>query len=312
MRRAMSLGLLAVGLLCEATVVAGTTAEPEFGAYWHDGKAELDGYQVAVERYGHTRHGRAVAIYVTEPFSRSKHVKLDDPSTAPGGAVDVLKLNLVRDFQTGIYDYHTIVSLFASSADFTPIKLAFSSSEWCGQVYEELNAWGSKLSQRVSSYFEGESSERALEIPAGGVQEDALFILLRGLRGPFLQPGEKRSVPFLASPFYRRLAHRPAAWATATIERLVGAEAITVPGGAFTTDVFVVRPSDGRQGRFHVERPYPHRIVKWVWKPAATAGPLGGMDAAELTGSTRLEYWKTHDPGDEKYLESLGMEPAVE
>ncbi len=325
MRRAVSLGLLAGVLLygagavsCGAeaplygaTAVARTAADPEFGAYWHDGKAELDGYRLTVERYGHPRRGRAVAVYVTEPFSRSKHVKLDDPAKAPGDALDVLKLNLVRDFQTGIYDYHAIVSLFANVTDFAPVKIAFSSSEWCGQVYEELNASGSKLSQRVSSYFEGESSERALEIPAGGVQEDHLFILLRGLRGPYLKPGETRTVPFLASPFYRRLAHRPAVWATAAIERLARAETIAVPAGTFSTDIFVVRPSDGREGRFYVERPYPHRIVRWVWKSGATARPLGGTDAAELTGSTRLEYWRTHDPGDEKYLERLGLAPAV-
>jgi hypothetical protein len=304
-------GLLAGFLLHGTTALASVTADPEFGAYWHDGKAELDGYQLTVERYGHPRRGRAVAIYVTEPFSRSRHVKPDDPARTPGDALDVLKLNLVRDFQTGIYDYHTMLSLFASGQDFTPLKLAFSSSEWCGQVYEELEASGSKLSQRVSSYFEGESSTRALENPVGGVQEDNLFILLRGLRGPLLAPGEKRTLPFLASPFHRRLAHRPAVWANATIERLAQPEAIRVPAGSFATDVFVVRPADGREGRFHVERSYPHRIVRWQWKSNSAVSPLGGTDAAELTGSTRLEYWKTHDPGDEKYLERIGLAPGV-
>ena len=51
-------------------------------------------------------------IYVTEPFSRSRHVKLDDASKDPADVLDVLKLNLERHFQTGIYDYRTMVSLF--------------------------------------------------------------------------------------------------------------------------------------------------------------------------------------------------------
>ncbi len=311
MRRRLLRSLAGALLLHCATGPVCAAPDPEFGAYWHDGKAELDGYRLTVERYGHTRRGRAVAIYVTEPFSHVKHVKLDDRSRSASDAVEVLKLNLVRDFQTGIYDYHTVVSLFTSSADFVPLKIAFSSSEWCGQVYEELNSSGAKLSQRVSSYFEGESAERELENPAGGVQEDNLFILLRGLRGPYLKPGEKRSVPFLPSPFHRRLTHRTARWATATIERLARAEQLTVPAGSFTADVYVVRSPDGREGRFFVESPYPHRIVRWSWKPAANASPLGGTDRAELTGSTRLEYWRTHDPGDEKYLERLGLRPAV-
>ena len=28
-------------------------------------------------------------------------------------------------------------------------------------------------------------------------------------------------------------------------------------------------------------------------------------------GSTRLEYWETHDPGDEEYFERIGLQPAV-
>ena len=243
-------------------------ADPAFGTYWHDGKAELNGYRLTVERYGHPRQGRGVAIYVTEPFSRSRHVKLDDPAKAAGDAQDVLKLNLVRDFQTGIYDYHTILSLFADTETFTPLKTAFSSSEWCGQIYEELNARGAKLSQRLASYFEGESAEHGLDLPAGGMQEDDLFILLRGLRGAYLRPGEKRTVPFLASPFYRRLAHQPTAWTTATIERRAQPEVVRVPAGSFSVDVFDVRPADGRAGRFDVERAYPHLIVRWSWKPA--------------------------------------------
>lgn len=289
--------------------VAAPTAAPEFGSWWHDGKAELDGYRYTVQRYGHERSGRAVAVYVTEPFSRARHVKLDDPARAPDDAVDVLKLNLMRDFQTGIYDYHTMLSLFATSSDFTPLKIAFTSSEWCGQVSEELHVIGRQLRQRVASYFEGESIQQPLPLPAGGVQEDALFIVLRGLRGAYLRPGESRAVPFLASPFHRRLAHRPAVWGRATIERLAAPVTVSVPAGTFECDVYSVQPSDGRRGRFEIERAWPHRIVRWRWQPAADAPALGGTDAAELTGSLRLEYWRTHDPGDERLLERLGISP---
>ena len=149
MRRTILLGVLAACLAGAAAPLPCAAGDPPFDAYWRDGKAELDGYRLTVERYGHTRHGRAVAIYVTEPFSRSKHVKLDDASKNPGDALDVLKLNLVRDFQTGVYDYHTILSLFANEADFAPVKVAFSSSEWCGQVYEELNVSGSASGRRA-------------------------------------------------------------------------------------------------------------------------------------------------------------------
>lgn len=308
--RVMGLALPAV-LLLVLSPSPTEAADPGFDVYWHDGKAELDGYRYTIVRYGHARTGRAVAIYVTEPFSRSRHVKLDRPSRILGDSLDVLKLNLVRDFQTGIYDYHTMVSLFANSADFAPLKVAFTSSEWCGQVYEELNRSGATLSQRVSSYFDGEAAERTLEIPAGGVLEDELFIKLRGLRAPFLSAGASRTVPFLASPFYRRLSHREPAWTTARIERLARPETVAVPAGSFATDVYVVRPGDGREGRFHLERAHPHRIVKWEWKPAAPGGRGEGLDSGELTGSERLEYWRLNRPGDESYLGRIGVAPGV-
>jgi hypothetical protein len=298
-------------LLGVASFRPGWGAEPGFDATWRDGKAELDGYRYTVTRYGQARTGRAVAIYVTEPFSRSRHVKLDRPARIPGDSLDVLKLNLVRDFQTGIYDYHTLLTLFATTADFTPVKVAFTGSEWCGLVYEELNRSGATLTQRVSSYFDGESTERTLGIPAGGVLEDELFILLRGLRAPYLSAGASRTVPFLASPFHRRLAHREATWTTARIDHLARAETVVVPGGRFVTDVYVVRTGDGREGRFHIEHPHPHRILKWAWRPATPGGRGEGMDSGELTGSERLEYWRLNRPGDESYLGRIGLSPGV-
>ena len=291
-------------------------ARADFDARWHDGRAEVDGYRLSVERYGAPRVGRGVLIYVTEPFNLSKHVKVDDPTRDAADTIDVLKLNLVRHFQTGVYDYSTMVSLFTRSSDFAPVKISFTSAEWCGQIYEELNFDGPHLAERLSSYFENESSERTLDAPAGGIEEDDLFILLRGLREEFLAPGQKRTVRFLASPFYRRLTHQPLEWSTATIERLGSPDKVRVPAGTFETWAYVVKPADGREGRFDIERDDPHRVIRWTWAapPSAGSGPAhfqGGTDRGEMTGSSRLQYWKLHDPGDEKTLDLLGLQPAV-
>src|SRR5437867_10830625 len=62
---------------------AARAARADFDAVWHAGRAEVDGYRLTVERYGHPRSGRGVLVYVTEPFSRSRHVKVDDPSANP-------------------------------------------------------------------------------------------------------------------------------------------------------------------------------------------------------------------------------------
>jgi hypothetical protein len=306
---------LGIGRLSEGrdpTQGARAAAEtmPAFGSYWHDGKAELDGYRYALTRYGQRRTGQAVAVYVTEPFSKSENVKLDDPSRNPGDAVDVLKLNLVRDFQTGIYDYNTMTSLFVRSADFEPVKVSFVSTEWCGNVYEELALDPGHVSQRILSYFENESASRAVARPRGGLLEEELFVRLRGLNGAFLRPGERRAVPFLAGAFRRRLTHKPLKWGQAVIQRSASTQTVSVPAGRFQADVYSVRVAGGPEGLFYVESRYPHRIVRWEWKHAPTVANQDADDTGELAGSARLEYWKLHNPGDERYLSRLGLRPG--
>lgn len=275
---------------------------PDFSSHWHDGKAELNGYKLTVSRYGQNRDGHAVLIYVTEPFSESKRVKVDDPSKNPSDAVDVLKLNAVRDFQTGIYDYNTMVSVFARSSDFSPLKVSFSSAEWCGHVYEELLFHSKKITGHYYSYFEGESGPRSLENKPDGILEDNLLLVLRGLRGAFMEQGQSRTVSFLPSAYHGRLSHEPPAWTTATIARSARTSLVEVPSGEFETIVYTLNIADGRTGKFYVEQAYPHRVVRWELFPDV---------AAEMTGSTRTKYWQLHDNGEEERLKKLGISPLV-
>jgi len=56
-----SAGLFLIALLGAAAGATPTArapaVDPPFGSYWHDGKAELDGYRYAVTRYGQLRRG---------------------------------------------------------------------------------------------------------------------------------------------------------------------------------------------------------------------------------------------------------------
>lgn len=284
------------------SIASAFAADPDFDSYWRDGKAELNGYRITVSRYGEERHGQAVATYVTEPFSESKRVKVDDPTKNPSDVIDVLKLNLVRDFQTGIYDYNTMVSVFARTTDFSPVKISFSSAEWCGQVYEELLFYPGKVTGQYFSYFEGESGARNLDVPKHAVAEDNLFILLRGLRGQFLRTGEKGRFQLLPSVYFGRLAHKPPTWTAAELT-CAGDLVVDVPAGTFNAILYKLKTTDGREGQFFVEKAYPHRIVRWELLPDVSA---------ELTGTARLEYWKLHDNGDEKYLKQLGLKSTME
>ena len=305
---------LATAVLAWAAPVS---TAPTFESHWQDGQAELDGYRYTVTRYGQPRRGTAVMVFVTEPFSEAKRVKVDDPNANPKDTFEALKLNFIRDFQTGIYDYNTMTSVFVRSRDFSPAKISFSSAEWCGHVYEEMLFGPRDIADRYTSYFEDESAERRIPLTKEGVAEEELFIRLRSLRGEWLRPGERRTIPFLPSAFCRRLTHRPLHWTTASIERSPGSEVVAVPAGRFAASLYKVATEDGRACRIWIETSYPHRILRWEWSPrvkqrvAGHWSPAEGLDAGELTGSARLPYWRLHEVGDEKYLKDLGLTAGV-
>ncbi|NQU10072.1 hypothetical protein HQ590_04735 [bacterium] len=285
-------------LLLAGGLAAARAADPSFESHWRDGRAELDGYRLSVSRYGQPREATAALIYVTEPFSRSRRVKLDHPERDPEDAVEVLKLNLVRRFQTGIYDYHTMVSAFFRTDDFRPLKVTFSSAEWCGHVFERLLFFPRRVTATYQSYFQGETGHRQVGHPRNGLTEDALWVVLRGLRGDFLRPGQQQTVPFLPGPYPRRLAHQPLAWTEATITRSLTTAELSVPAGTFAASTYDIRLANGRTGQFWVEAAYPHRILRWELEPDLRA---------DLTGTQRLPYWRHHQNGDERFLEELGL-----
>jgi hypothetical protein len=192
--------------------------------------------------------------------------------------------------------------VFSRSSDFEPVKITFTSAEWCGQVYTEMLFDPSSIRLRHFSYFEDESGDRSLRAPDDLVSEDNLFVLLRGLRGEYLKPGESRSVDYLPGVFFSRLTHKEMNITRAEITRRQDPERVEVPAGAFDVIVYEVS-SNGRSGVFYIESVYPHRIVRWQLSPDVSG---------ELTGSKRLKYWELNREGDEKYLKDLGLTPAVE
>jgi hypothetical protein len=298
----MRIELIAMLLAVTALTVAPgpAAAEKDFGSWWYDGKAELNGYSLEISRYGQTRTGHGVMIYVTEPFSESRRVKVNDHTKNPADTFGAFKLNLVRDFQTGIYDYNTMVSIFVRDSNFEPVKVSFTSAEWCGHVYAELVFEEDRVRGNYFSYFEGESGVVDIAYPRGGVTEDNLFILLRGLRDDYLQPGESRTVDYLPGVFYSRLAHNETEWTSARISRASVTEMVAVVAGEFEAIVYTIDIDGDRDGTFYIEAAYPHRIVKWSLLPDIKG---------ELAGSARLAYWGLNGEGQESYLEEIGLGP---
>ena len=155
---------------------------PGFWKHWGDGQAEVAIYELTTERYGETRSGYAVSIVVTEPWNVIKQVK-SDRSAGPD-IIPALKLNLIRHFQTGVYDYHTMTSAFMALqphqriANHGALKSTFSAQEWCGQAFQVLIFGPNETSSQYHSYFE--SSPGGKQKTEALVSEDFLWLLARG------------------------------------------------------------------------------------------------------------------------------------
>ncbi len=271
-----------------------------FWEHWGDGRAEIDAYALVTPRYGELRTGRAVLVFVTEDFTDAQRVKSD------GGHEDeypVLKLNEMRDFQTGIYDYSVMTSSFVRidgrGTPGVPVKVSMSMQDWCGHVWEQILPRGDALAFTGHSYFDGEADDqRSLPIPRGGVLLDALPIFVRGVTGPVVAPGESVELPVLPTLMSGRFAHEPVAWTTAVVRRAKEIRPIEVPAGRFDVFEVTTEVKGGAATTWQIESAWPHRIVRW----SNSEG-----ERAELIGSQRVPYWELNAPGNEAKLAELGL-----
>jgi hypothetical protein len=293
---------VAIILFCLATVTSSLLAD-DFWSHWGDGKAEINAYQLTQPRYGAKRSGKAVLIFVAEEMSDSLRVKADPGKHPPSDVYPVMKLNSVRRFQTGIYDYDVMTSVFSRVAPSWPLaKVSFSSREWCGHVYHQLLFRGGRIEGTFHSYFDGEADGKEdLSVQPGGIVEDALPILLRGLWKWEMNPGESRTLPYLPSLLRTRLDHKPLAWGRAVLSRGVSATKVSVPAGSFTVVTWTVVQEGGPTVTYAIEAAPPFRLVRWS---------VDTGEEAFLLGSARLAYWKLNAPGGEVHLKELGLVPA--
>jgi hypothetical protein len=171
-------------------------------------------------------------------------------------------------------------------------------------VWHQLLPATGRVDGVFHSYFEREADGRDhLSLPEGGVFEDALPVILRGLdRAPFLGAGESRSVPWLPSLLSSRLGHRRLSWGRATLSRASGSSEIAVPAGRFRVIVFRVEVQGGAKTDWFVEEAWPHRLIRW----SSDDG-----EEADLLGSSRQPYWRQNGAGGEKFLAELGLRPPT-
>lgn len=288
-------------------LLAAPAPGPDISAFWRhwgDGKAEISTYRLTTPRYGEPRSGQAVLIYVTEDMSESQRVKAEPGRNPASDVFPALKLNHIRSFQTGIYDYRLMTSTFVRVAPEMPVaKISFTSQEWCGQVYHQLLPRGPKIESVSHSYFDGEA-DSSVELPMRpqGIFEDQLFIMVRQLLGePWVTSA--RGLALLPSLWSARGLHKPLAWTNAQINTRSTPSSLKTPAGTFeVVSIEVMIGPDGAKTTFDVEATGARRIIRW----RSSDGEVG-----EMIASKRLPYWQLNSSAGEAELKGLGLKPVA-
>lgn len=297
--------LAALALIPGALAATPTDA---FEAYWNQGKGEITRYALTQSRYGERHEGDAVLIFVTEPFSRSKQVKLDDWARAGADRVDVLKLNFTKKFLTGIYPYSLMLSVFTPiDAKDSPrtLKTTMSGQEWCGQAFTQLNLQpNGRYRLRAFSYFESDGDEDR-SLPAAFL-EDELWTRVR-LAPEALPTGD---FPVLPGSLASRLLHQPLAVRPANGGFVEPDAAVLAKRfGPQAPRAYRLAYSDGdrRALTIYFDREFPHGIAGWdeVW-----TSPRGGepnRTEATRTATVLTPYWREHGNADRARRSELDL-----
>ncbi len=290
MKNFFILNLLFLPFLATCQSTANNAA---FEKYWYGGKAEISSYDLQQARYGEIRQGEAVLIFVTEDFSKSKQVKIDNPQKNPTDAVKILKLNLSKKFNTGLYEYSLMQSVFSpidrNRHEYT-FKVSASVQDWCGQVFSQINLQTYKYRFLQHSYFENEYDQEF--ILEKELLEDELLTLIR-INPQLLPLGAINIIP---NSLTARLRH--------TALGVEEAEATLNNKGDFSIYT-VVYKNGQRSVQIEFQTAFPHQIEAF--------GETYPENGEILTSTARRrktilsDYWNKNKNADAILRKELGL-----
>lgn len=258
--------------------------------FWFSG-AEINRYELSQSRYGEQHPGHAEFIFVTEPFLTDRQVKNE---SGGGASTDVLKLNALRTFNTGIYSYRTMTSTFRP-IDLKKyphaLKTNTSIQDWCGQAFQQINRTADGWRVELRSYFQGKGDQNStLE---DGWLEDELWLLVR-LAPKRLPVGDFQCIPGAVTTRFNH-TEIVATTATGTLKR-------TAKGHIYSLHY----PKLNRTLSIHFGLEFPYIITAW-----SEADAHGTTSAILQERLMHNEYWSENKPGDAQKREKLGLDPVA-
>ncbi|MCP4251820.1 MAG: hypothetical protein GY775_00170 [Candidatus Scalindua sp.] len=292
---------LSVAFLHSISVAFSLPDESDFHSYWHNHGAEITRFELEQSRYGEIHSGHAILIFVTEPFLPDIHVKSDYESSR-NRSIPVLKLNAIKRFNTGIYDYSMMKSVF------TPIptekqlysktlKVSTTRQDWCGHVYLQYNLESDHYNVKQYSYFEKEG-DQSIAIPSVHL-EDGIWTRIR-IAPETLPSGKIKIIP---GSFFTtlRMIEPEAEDAFAELTH-------TREGDRGISQYTVTYPSLQRTLSISFNQNFPYDILSW-----RETYPNGSKDAKILTTNARrthavmTDYWNKHSVKDIELRRELDL-----
>lgn len=263
----------------------------EFKDYWYKGTAEITSYSLQQARYGEIREGNAVMIFVTEPFLPGLQVKAD---TNDSNNIPVLKLNATKNYITGIYPYSIMTSSFYPVHDNQhALKLSFSSQEWCGHVYAQLNN-RDNFEIMSHSYF-GSEADQDYHLGKANL-ENEIWNKIR-INPSDLPIGELTMIPSLE---FVRLTHK----------ELKAYNAITNLTESDSINTYEISyPDLERTLKINFRSEFPYTIESWTDTYKDGFGEKAKVLTSTATIINRITtpYWQQNSNKDLSLRDSLGL-----
>lgn len=259
----------------------------DFKSYWFNGEAEITSYKLDQSRYGESREGTAVLVFVTEEFLPETQVKANSKSSS---TIPVLKMNSIKKFYAGIYPYSIMQSAFYPlEGKSHALKVSASIQEWCGHVYIQLN---NRKDFKINShsYFEGEA-DKQLELPKTYL-ENEVWNQLR-IDPNLLPTGEISMIPSFEA---LRLEHREI--------KAYRAFAEFYQDGDWS--VYKINyPELKRDLKIYYSNMAPFKIEKWQ-EETEVNGKLYSTTATKMK-EIKSDYWNKNSNKDLHLREQLNL-----
>ena len=270
-----------------------TSQDSLFNAYWYANKAEIKTYHLTQSRYGELHQGRATVIFVAQPFLKGKGVKPDTHNNTQD-QVQVLKMNLLKKFGTGIYPYSMMLSTFTPLDEPEGmIKASATGQEWCGHIFSQMNQRNDHYDAVSFSYFE-EEGDSQFTLPTT-FTEDEIWSRIR-IDYKKLPTGKIDINPGL---YYTRLEQH-----ILKAEKAITGLKISDKEAVYT----ITYPQRERTLAIRFNTYFPYAITKWEETYSDKRAPTKRLTTtAVLDQSKNIDYWNYNDKKHETIREELGV-----